>query len=1192
VSQHQKPTAKHTAETRGTRENGSAKAKAAAALIASNVMHTITHHTSFVPSVASLQVRNETASASSHNAASITSTSMISNNNASNSNSNAFNINANGTTNSTASNNNTNTLHSSTADLNRKRPYALYHPRNLGLVPPTVTKPPEGNGKVTVPHSAGCRMKFLPQPTFRTLPIHPDFHQNTNTNTDDDDNDNDNYISTTGLTCPTVMNNSNPHSGQVAIGDTGGSVTLYVTLPSFLPIRKLCTSAYKRFVDSQPKRKRKKQKRIGRSTAIVGSSIDRNNAVESILLLKKSLCVMVGTRMEIECISFENEIKWTWGGCMGWDSLEKKVMVRGIPLRLHGDCEDQFVLASFGFFSFKDSGKSSKQKEEGENDSNDVDVDSDGDGDVEEIVDEQESVSLESERPQLYSPILKINVATGEFTNVVPMEQCKVNGNDNGASEWKECNVGTRAMAIYDKLHRGNIVGVFITYTSTQPTAPIGGGATGAVAGNGNDDSSSTAITAIQELMVLDSEYHIVHRTAVPTKSSGTKLITVEAINQSPNGDFTISATAKGGVLVYRTDGLQLLGAYGEGVSLHGHSIVWQDVFFIRIDKEDDLDNDNSGGEQRQQWGQIMERPDELMHRERYKEKRKELSKKHDSLSNLFIVSVPSAFREPADMKEHIQFWDVSRLEFDRGNKLPSFELLAPKKSEGICTLLYDHSMMTANAGKFIMSTHAGDCVEMTPTLVTDWAGQMYPTGFIVLDNNLAYIEDEDELDQVIDSHLDQTGFCQGIGIDSISNMNQSEAELELALQMSMMDEHIDVVGNDDEEWSESLLNVAPCRPEPHLRVKSQIAAKDSQGSDGVEGSPTPYSMFDLMKQLPQFDAVEQGLRQNSEDSERRMTRIEETKQKMLDGPVKIPRRKQGNIDFLINASVDKQLTVRMLEKMGPANGDGSNLRAHSVPVCDQVTPATLATGTVNCDESTLQAQSTTIREEGDPVPNSEKIETNNCLACQGRFVIHSDACGKRARPIDYDAIAKAEQEKKDIAEEEKRKLLQDRRKIAEQKRKEKKLKLKEEEEKLQQEKEEEERKITEPVEAAVDLTSNPSYPNESGMNGFDASSTHQQPTLVMQNSMQNQYDYHPTNHHQSSQLPQSPSYFQQPQNSSSPHTSHQSSQIYQHDGNAKSSKQQSPSFGSMNFGDSIFSNIPSLPSEPSSYYGSGGNRT
>lgn len=333
-------------------------------------------------------------------------------------------------------------------------------------------------------------------------------------------------------------------------------------------------------------------------------------------------------------------------------------------------------------------------------------------------------------------------------------------------------------------------------------------------------------------------------------------------------------------------------------------------------------------------------------------------------------------------------------------------------------------------------------------------------------------------------------------------------------------------------------------------------------------------------------------MRQNSEDSERRMTRIEETKQKMLDGPVKIPRRKQGNIDFLINASVDKQLTVRMLEKMGPANGDGSNLRAHSVPVCDQVTPATLATGTVNCDESTLQAQSTTIREEGDPVPNSEKIETNNCLACQGRFVIHSDACGKRARPIDYDAIAKAEQEKKDIAEEEKRKLLQDRRKIAEQKRKEKKLKLKEEEEKLQQEKEEEERKITEPVEAAVDLTSNPSYPNESGMNGFDASSTHQQPTLVMQNSMQNQYDYHPTNHHQSSQLPQSPSYFQQPQNSSSPHTSHQSSQIYQHDGNAKSSKQQSPSFGSMNFGDSIFSNIPSLPSEPSSYYGSGGNRT
>ena len=148
-------------------------------------------------------------------------------------------------------------------------------------------------------------------------------------------------------------------------------------------------------------------------------------------------------------------------------------------------------------------------------------------------------------------------------------------------------------------------------------------------------------------------------------------------------------------------------------------------------------DNVDFGGVQKQ-WGKILERSDELMHRERYKSKRKEMARKRDNLNQLFIVSVPSAFREPVDMKEHIQFWDVSRLEFDCGNKLPSFELIAPKKSEGICTLLYDHSAMTSNAGKFVMSTHAGDCLDMTPTLVSDWAGQMYPTGFLVLDNRRA----------------------------------------------------------------------------------------------------------------------------------------------------------------------------------------------------------------------------------------------------------------------------------------------------------------------------------------------------------------------------------------------------------------------------------------------------------------------
>jgi len=117
--------------------------------------------------------------------------------------------------------------------------------------------------------------------------------------------------------------------------------------------------------------------------------------------------------------------------------------------------------------------------------------------------------------------------------------------------------------------------------------------------GRGNDNGSGSGnsydnengggeLIAKQELMMINSSHQIIHRTTLLTKSNGPKLINVEAINQSPDGDYTISATSKGGVRVYTTDGLLLLGAFGEGLSLHGHSIVWQDIFFVRMDRSDD----------------------------------------------------------------------------------------------------------------------------------------------------------------------------------------------------------------------------------------------------------------------------------------------------------------------------------------------------------------------------------------------------------------------------------------------------------------------------------------------------------------------------------------------------------------------------------------------------------------------------
>ena len=156
----------------------------------------------------------------------------------------------------------------------------------------------------------------------------------------------------------------------------------------------------------------------------------------------------------------------------------------------------------------------------------------------------------------------------------------------------------------------------------------------------------------------------------------------------------------------------------------------------------------NLPAKSQEQCGQLLERTDELKHREEHAQRRtgKAQSKQKDSLTEMFIVTI-----------------------------------LAPRKSEGICSFLHNDNFVTSHAERFLLSTHGGECLQMTPTITTDWVGQMYPTGFLVIDNNLAYIEGEDELDQVVDDWNDapeNTEYCQDI---SNTSPKQNECELELA---------------------------------------------------------------------------------------------------------------------------------------------------------------------------------------------------------------------------------------------------------------------------------------------------------------------------------------------------------------------------------------------------------------------------
>lgn len=188
-------------------EEEEAATKRAQEISESYTMHTITHHTSFIPTTAlqysslanHCRIPGTGTGAGAAGSSSLTCSTVATKSTSSSSHGG----------NNGASNTNTSLSSSSTSTSRtmvkkpKSKPYALYHPRNLGLLPPTIVQPSNdyeysttsvvsrdssktktGGGihllhsentsiertDLNTPHSAGCRMKFLTQPTFHHLP--------------------------------------------------------------------------------------------------------------------------------------------------------------------------------------------------------------------------------------------------------------------------------------------------------------------------------------------------------------------------------------------------------------------------------------------------------------------------------------------------------------------------------------------------------------------------------------------------------------------------------------------------------------------------------------------------------------------------------------------------------------------------------------------------------------------------------------------------------------------------------------------------------------------------------------------------------------------------------------------------------------------------------------------------------------
>lgn len=342
-----------------------------------------------------------------------------------------------------------------------------------------------------------------------------------------------------------------------------------------------------------------------------------------------------------------------------------------------------------------------------------------------------------------------------------------------------------------------------------------------------------------QELsLVENASQNVVRSTFIPTKG---KLVE-SFISQF--GKYTCVASTRG-VRVYDTESLELLKVYGDGVTLHGHTLVYQEGF-IMGGGANDCDN---------------------------------------NMTNMWVVGVPHAHREPRELQEMLQLWQW----WDTVH--PSYTLHGPPRSRGLARV------WAKKSGGLLALTQAGDVWQLLPTRQTDWPGVMYPPGYKVIMDNLEYIEDEDEVDIVVELEED---------------VQEEDEELAEAMRLSIMEQDV-VVADEPEEAS----IVIPCHPDPHLK---QALQQDATCSSPQRPSLAPSFLQQVLESFPNRQAAKSAFIRIKE-------RPTVEAESALPKPIRAKRSRASNLETMIKASLDPELRKFMLSREQWADGEGSSLR-------------------------------------------------------------------------------------------------------------------------------------------------------------------------------------------------------------------------------------------------------------------------
>lgn len=414
------------------------------------------------------------------------------------------------------------------------------------------------------------------------------------------------------------------------------------------------------------------------------------------------------------------------------------------------------------------------------------------------------------------------------------------------------------------------------------------------------------------------------------------------------------------GIRVHDRKDLTCLQVYGEGVSLHGKSVMWKSCWWMAAPS---FEASSIVAQKKQTW---IQHADELIHRYQWEDEQehRQASERDDRMADYLLVGVPHPYREPRELQSTLTIWKP-------GQAAPYTTLEAPSGG-GLIGVYLSREL---NGWRMVCVTaELGHVYEHAPSLTTNFAGAHFPVGYQVVQDNIEYIEDEDELDQVVTWEKETASVAQeeedveevdedddvSVDVDIDPKMDPDLAE---AMRLSLMElkrekkrqERVQVQTTRpmfDEEGPISVLLpeekearyqdelLFPCRPQ-----RSKDADHSDDAIDSVDSSVTPtrdsplrkISEIEFLTSLPQLRKAREDFKSMLHQHEAVALELRNESLKQEDlitadlSAIPKPKGKRNratNVETMINASVVPALKHKMaLRASNWADGSGSTIK-------------------------------------------------------------------------------------------------------------------------------------------------------------------------------------------------------------------------------------------------------------------------